>query len=78
MSNLFDNSPFKTSLTKTQIENLIKQEIGRSYPNFTVNQISFKVTTQKDMRHEVSGTTFEGVDIVLKPSETRKSSNWDR
>jgi hypothetical protein len=78
MSNLFDNSPFKTSLTKTQIETLIKQEIERSCPNFTVNQISFNVTTQTDMRHEVSGTTFEGVDIVLKPSGTSKSSYWDR
>jgi hypothetical protein len=78
MSNLFNNTPVRVSLTKTQIEALIRQEVGKSFPNFVADQISFNASTQTDMRHEVSGTTFEGVEIVLKPSETRNSSYWDR
>ena len=78
MSNLFNNTPVRVSLTKTQIEVLIRQEVGKSFPNFVADKISFNVSTQTDMGHEVSGTTFEGVDIVLKPSETRNPSYWDR
>jgi hypothetical protein len=75
MSSIFSNSPVRVNLTKAQIEALIRQEVGRSFPNFAADVISFKVSTQTDMRHEISGTTFEGVDIVLKPSHL---TPWDR
>jgi hypothetical protein len=75
MSSIFSNSPVRVNLTKAQIEALIKQEVGRSFPNFAADVISFKVSTQTDMRHEISGTTFEGVDIVLKTSHL---TPWDR
>jgi hypothetical protein len=75
MSTIFSTSPVRVNLTKAQIEALIKQEVGRSFPNFAADVISFKVSTQTDMRHEISGTTFEGVDIVLKTSHL---TPWDR
>jgi hypothetical protein len=78
MSSIFSNSPVRVNLTKAQIEALIKQEVGRSFPNFSADEISFKVSTQTDMRHEISGTTFEGVDIVLKPLSTSSNSYWDK
>lgn len=78
MNPIFNNSPVKVNLTKAQIEELIRQEVGRSFPNFVADGISFKVSTQTDMRHEISGTTFEGVDIVLKSRNTSNLSNWDR
>jgi hypothetical protein len=78
MSSIFSNSPVRVNLTKAQIEALIKQEVGRSFPNFAADVISFKVSTQTDVRHEISGTTFEGVDIVLKPLSTSSNSYWDK
>ena len=56
------------NLTKAQVEALIKEAVGQSFPNFVADGILFKVSTQTDMRHEISGASFEGVDIVLKPS----------
>jgi len=80
MSPIFNNSSVKVNLTKAQVEAMITQAVRDSFPNFVADKISFNVTKQTDMGHEVSGTTFEGVDIVLKPSETRNSSysDWDR
>jgi hypothetical protein len=78
MNPIFNNSPVKVNLTKAQVEAMIAQAVRDSFPNFVADQISFNVSTQTDMRHEVSGTTFDGVDIVLKPSEPRNSSYWDR
>jgi hypothetical protein len=78
MSTIFSNSPVRLNLTRAQIEALIKQEVGRSFPNFAADVISFKVSTQTDVRHEISGTTFEGVDIVLKPLSTSSNSYWDK
>jgi hypothetical protein len=75
MSTIFSNSPVRVNLTKAQIEALINQEVLRSFPNFVADSISFKVSTQTDMRREISGTTFEGVDLVLKPSNL---TPWDR
>jgi hypothetical protein len=49
MSSIFSNSPVRVNLTKAQIEALIKQEVGRSFPNFSADEISFKVSTQTDM-----------------------------
>ena len=73
------------NLTKAQIEALIKQEVSRSFPNFVADTLSFKVSTQTDMRNEISGTTFEGVDVVLKPLSTAhtpgtsfSASYWDK
>ena len=67
MNTDFSNSPQTVNLSKDQVEAIIRQEIGRSFPNFVAEGISFKVSTQTDMQHEVSGPIFEGVDIVLKP-----------
>jgi hypothetical protein len=78
MNSIFNNSPVKVNLTKAQVEAMITQAVRDSFPNFTVDQISFNVSTQTDMRHEVSGTTFKGVEIVLKPSNTSNLSYWDR
>ena len=81
MNPIFNNSPVKVNLTKAQVEAMITQAVRESFPNFTADKISFKDSTQTDTRHEVSGTTFEGVDIVLKPSNTSgysTSSYWDR
>ena len=75
MNPIFNNSPVKVNLTKAQVEAMITQAVRESFPNFTADEISFKVSTQTDMRNEISGSTFEGVDIVLKPSNL---SNWDR
>jgi hypothetical protein len=75
MNPIFNNSPVKVNLTKAQVEAMIRQEVGKSFPNFVADGISFKVSTQTDIRHEISGSTFEGVDIVLKPSNL---SNWER
>jgi hypothetical protein len=81
MNPIFNNSPVKVNLTKAQVEAMITQAVRESFPNLTADKISFKVSIQIDMRHEVSGTTFEGVDIVLKPRNTLSNSNssyWDR
>lgn len=80
MNTIFSNSPVRVSLTKAQIEELIKQEVLRTFPNFVADKISFQVSTQTDMRHEISGTTFEGVDVVLKPTAATNfsSSYWDK
>ncbi len=78
MNPIFNNSPVRLNLTKAQVEAMLKQAVRDSFPSFVADKISFNVSTQTDMRHEISGTTFEGVDIVLKPSETRKSSYLDR
>ena len=81
MNPIFNNSPVKVNLTKAQVEEMIKQAVRESFPNFTADKISFKVSAQRDMRNEISGTTFEGVDITLNPSNTSgysTSSHWDR
>jgi hypothetical protein len=78
MNPIFNNSSVKVNLTKAQVEAMITQAVRASFPNFVADKISFNVSTQTDMRHQVSGTTFEGVDIVLKPSETRNPSYCDR
>jgi len=78
MNPIFNNSPVRVNLTKAQVEAMITQAVRDSFPNFVADKISFKVSTQTDMRHEVSGTTFEGVDIVLKPLSNSNSSYWER
>ena len=78
MDPIFNNSPVKVNLTKAQVEAMITKAVRDSFPNFVADKTSFNVSTQTDMRHEVSGTTFDGVEIVLKPLETRNSSHWDR
>jgi hypothetical protein len=78
MNTIFSNSPVRVNLTKAQVEAMITQAVRESFPNFIADKISFKVSAQTDMRHEVSGTTFEGVDIVLKPSNTSNFSHYER
>lgn len=79
MNPILNNSPVRVNLTKAQVEALIEQAVEQSFPNFVADTISFKVSTQTDNRHEVCGTTFEGVNVVLKPSSSSSNSSyWGR